>query len=86
MAAVAHRQGEYHPPSSRQGGSSGAHHHSSGAGTVVRKKTSSSQVMRRDDAKMIGQWRIGRTIGKGSSGRCRCQQPLRRPIRVIDRG
>ncbi|ORY34280.1 hypothetical protein BCR39DRAFT_517417 [Naematelia encephala] len=35
--------------------------------SVQRKKTTSSTG--REDAKMIGQWRIGRTIGKGSSGR-----------------
>lgn len=33
---------------------------------VSRKRTGSSS--HRDDAKTIGQWRIGRTIGKGSSG------------------
>ncbi|WVW81960.1 hypothetical protein I302_103963 [Kwoniella bestiolae CBS 10118] len=35
--------------------------------TVSRKRTNGSSS--KDDAKMIGQWRIGRTIGKGSSGR-----------------
>ncbi|EIW67971.1 hypothetical protein TREMEDRAFT_11764, partial [Tremella mesenterica DSM 1558] len=34
---------------------------------VLKKKTSSSTG--RDDKMLIGQWRIGRTIGKGSSGR-----------------
>jgi serine/threonine protein kinase len=34
---------------------------------VSRRRTGSSS--HRDDAKTIGQWRIGRTIGKGSSGK-----------------
>ncbi|WVQ93812.1 hypothetical protein IAU59_000890 [Kwoniella sp. CBS 9459] len=55
MAAVASRHDE--PGSSSRGG----------GGTVSRKRTNGSSS--REDAKMIGQWRIGRTIGKGSSGR-----------------
>ncbi|KAK4686868.1 serine/threonine-protein kinase HSL1, negative regulator of Swe1 kinase, partial [Tremellales sp. Uapishka_1] len=58
MSSVAHRQGEHptrQPSTSRQAASE-------------RKRMSGSSAGR-DDAKMIGQWRIGRTIGKGSSGR-----------------
>ncbi|KAJ9110869.1 hypothetical protein QFC19_001378 [Naganishia cerealis] len=33
------------------------------------KRMSSTSAATKEDAKMIGQWRIGRTIGKGSSGR-----------------
>ncbi|WRT63695.1 uncharacterized protein IL334_000618 [Kwoniella shivajii] len=54
MAAVASRHEDPSGSSSRQP-------------TISRKKTSGSSS--KDDAKMIGQWRIGRTIGKGSSGR-----------------
>lgn len=32
------------------------------------KRLSSTSGATKEDAKMIGQWRIGRTIGKGSSG------------------
>jgi serine/threonine-protein kinase HSL1 (negative regulator of Swe1 kinase) len=64
MAAVAHRQGEHPHPS----GSRHPHDANANANPVVRKKSSAQPVNERNDAKMIGQWRIGRTIGKGSSG------------------
>ncbi|KAJ9118609.1 hypothetical protein QFC22_003829 [Naganishia vaughanmartiniae] len=41
-------------------------HHRSDKAT---KRMSSTSGATKEDAKMIGQWRIGRTIGKGSSGR-----------------
>ncbi|WVR03489.1 hypothetical protein IAU60_000480 [Kwoniella sp. DSM 27419] len=55
MAVVASRHDEPVGSSSRQA-------------TVSRKRTNGSSS-REGDAKTIGQWRIGRTIGKGSSGR-----------------
>ncbi|WWC85951.1 uncharacterized protein L201_000821 [Kwoniella dendrophila CBS 6074] len=60
MASVATRHGD---PS----GSSSASGSASKQATISRKRTNGSNS--KDDAKMIGQWRIGRTIGKGSSGR-----------------
>ncbi|WWC66693.1 uncharacterized protein I206_100597 [Kwoniella pini CBS 10737] len=58
MAAVANR---YEDPSGSSSTSA------TRQATVSRKRTNGSSS--KDDAKMIGQWRIGRTIGKGSSGR-----------------
>ncbi|KAK8845465.1 hypothetical protein IAR55_006178 [Kwoniella newhampshirensis] len=62
MSAVAQRQ-HHHEDASGSGSRQG---HAQSA-TVSRKRTNGSSS--KDDAKMIGQWRIGRTIGKGSSGR-----------------
>ncbi|WWD09084.1 hypothetical protein V865_007204 [Kwoniella europaea PYCC6329] len=62
MAAVASR---HQDPSGSSSASASAS--VSKQATVSRKRTNGSSS--KDDAKMIGQWRIGRTIGKGSSGR-----------------
>lgn len=61
------------------------HHHSNaGPSTGDRRKrmsTTSGSSSGREDARSIGQWRIGRTIGKGSSGTCvRCRIDSRRAL------
>ncbi|KAI5451312.1 serine/threonine-protein kinase gin4 [Naganishia albida] len=62
------------PPQAASTGRRHGHNDSSSSKTQQRsdkasKRLSSTSGATREDAKMIGQWRIGRTIGKGSSGR-----------------
>jgi serine/threonine-protein kinase HSL1 (negative regulator of Swe1 kinase) len=61
MAAVAHRHGD--SQASGSGSRGGSSHHGA---TVTRKDTSSSST--KGEKAKVGNWRIGRTIGKGSSG------------------
>lgn len=61
------------PPQAASTGRRHGHNDSSSSKTQQRsdkasKRLSSTSGATREDAKMIGQWRIGRTIGKGSSG------------------